>query len=69
MLYIMHNNVQKEHDLVRQSKLERQYVFWATSVLVLLAALRWVIPGSDADGYMGSYRGMSQMSFAEVAEE
>ena len=69
MLYIMHNNVQKEHDLVRQSKLERKYVFWATSVLVLLAALRWIIPGSDADSYMEWYRRVSEMSFAEVAEE
>jgi hypothetical protein len=69
MLYIMHGNVQKEYDLVKQSKLERKYVFWATAVLVLLAALRWVIPGSDCDSYVGEYQRMSEMSFNEVVEE
>lgn len=65
----MHGNVQKEYDLVKQSKLERKYVFGATAVLVLLAALRWVIPGSDCDSYVGEYQMMSEMSFNEVVEE
>jgi len=65
----MHGNVQKEYDLVKQSKLERKYVFWATAVLVLLAALRWVIPESDCDSYVGEYQMMSEMSFNKVVEE
>ena len=64
----MHSNVQKEHNEVIKDKLERKYVFWAAVVLVLLAALRWVMPGTDADGYVEWYRRMSEMSFAEVAE-
>ncbi len=65
----MHSNVQIEHNEVKKDKLERMYVFWATAILVLLAALRWVMPGTDVENYVMWYQRMSEMSFAQVAEE
>lgn len=50
------------------SKNENMYVIITCSIFVLLAALRWIIPGTDIEGFVGDYRRMQIYSYSEIWE-
>lgn len=69
VLFVMHSNLQTESNVTRRIKLEHSYVRSICTLFIILAALRYVMPGTDADGYMGWYMMMPKITFDEVLEE
>ena len=50
------------------AKNENKYVIITCAIFILLAALRWIIPGTDIEGYVGDYRRMQTYSYSEIWE-
>ena len=68
ILFAMHNFLQGMQDPLLRKQREKTFVFEACGLFILLAAIRYVIPYSDASGYMEHYEAMSSLSFKEVYE-
>ena len=69
ILFAMHNALQGTQGPLRRQQREKKYVLEVCILFILLAALRYVIPGSDASGFKGDYNGMMLLTFREVFEE
>ena len=50
----------------RYGKSDYKYIFYICLIFVMLAALRWIVPGTDIEGYMGDYVKMQISSFRDL---
>lgn len=66
VLFVMHSNLQTESNVTRRIKLEHSYVRSIYMLFIILAALRYVMPGTDIDGYMFYYNNMGSMDWSEI---
>lgn len=68
VVFFMHYSLQGNQNPVMIQKKGQQHLFIISFILIFLAAVRKVVPYTDADGYMVIYNTVSKMNFKELAE-
>lgn len=65
IILLLNNNLKNSFS----KKNERLYCYIVFSILIILAAIRYVIPGTDASGYVEYYNAMNSLDWSEVSQK